>query len=308
MKAKIESLKNIASDILEIILTPVNTKAFPSFHPGAHVEISFAEGHYKRNYSLVSDPLDTSYYTLAVLKAQNGLGGSKWIHENLSEGMQIDCSNPINGFNIVDGNHHVLLAGGIGVTPILSFARFLKFSKKSFELHYSARSIERMAYRELISSQFQDECRLYFDANSSILNLDDVVRNYDEGVHLYVCGPRGMIEAVKNKAAQKKWRKDHVHYESFGSTQVSVNHFQVELIEAKILFEVHGNDTILDVARKKGVLMPYGCLRGECGACVVEYRDGEVAHHDVCLSEEERKTKMCPCVSKVKSSSIKIKF
>lgn len=303
MKLTLTRKERIAEDVIRFRLAGKNILPFES---GAHILLQTPFG--AKKYTLISSPQDGSFYDIAVLKIGSGRGGSKWLHEEFVIGDSIDVEGPFQGFELAKGSGpHLLLAGGIGVTPIYSFLRTLSETESTFEVHYGYRSEERRALGSEIEQLSNGRARFYNAELDENMNFDTILSEYSEGAHLYVCGPRGMIEAAKKTAQKKMWPISAIHFESFGSgvPQLQVpSTLKLVLSEQEVTFDP--KESVLDALEKAGAWVSYECKRGECGKCVVEYSDGEVEHRDVCLTDFARTTMMCPCVSVPKTSSLKL--
>ncbi|MEZ4744405.1 MAG: PDR/VanB family oxidoreductase [Bdellovibrionota bacterium] len=293
MKVKIEKIENLAVNIKMFTLIPLDSTVFPDFQPGAHIEVKLSikvNGTViTRHYSLVSSPRDLTHYKIAVLKDPMSRGGSSFLHESISIDDEFEISEPRNEFNLSeDTGYSILIAGGIGITPIFSFAQQLSASRRPFELHYAARSIEYMAFRNDIERQFAKSARFYEGTNR--LSIEDLLRSVDaKNCHVYVCGPRSMIEDVKYFAKKLNWEEANVHFENFGISAGQSNSVQVELVRSKKIIEVKNGKSILDAILESGIDASYSCKRGQCGCCKTRLLEGNVEHRDVCLTDEEEK-------------------
>lgn len=295
--------ERIAQDVIRFRLAGKDILPFES---GAHIILHTPFG--AKKYSLISSSKETSFYDIAVLKISSGQGGSTWLHEEFVIGDTINVEGPFLGFELGKGSGpHLLLAGGIGVTPIYSFLKNLSEKESAFEVHYGYRSEERKALGREIEQLSKGGAHFYNAELNQNMNFDAIISDYTEGAHVYVCGPRGMIEAVKNTAKKKMWPSSAIHFESFGAgalqTQIPST-LKLVLSEQEVTLDP--KESVLDALEKAGAWVSYECKRGECGKCVVEYSEGEVEHRDVCLTDSARTTMMCPCVSVPRTSSIKL--
>uniref|UniRef100_UPI0030DCBA05 flavin reductase family protein n=1 Tax=uncultured Sulfitobacter sp. TaxID=191468 RepID=UPI0030DCBA05 len=199
----------------------------------------------------------------------------------------------------------VLLAGGIGITPMISMATTLKAAGQAFDFHYSGRSAPLMAYRDTLRETFGDALHLHCDDDDSALNLDAVISSAGAVAHLYVCGPKGLIEAVKAKAEAAGIAANRIHFELFDAPQEQAGDsaFEVELASSGEVFTIPPGQSIIDVLEAGGVDVMYDCQRGDCGICQCDVISGTPDHRDVVLSEAERAAGnvMQICVSRAKS-------
>ena len=309
MKLKVVAIKRVAEEIIQIDLKPKEVnQILKTFAPGSHIEIAFGPG-LRRRYSLVSSPENLETYSIAVLKVPNGVG-STWLHNHLTVNSEVESSGPFQEFQIKkQGKRHILIAGGIGITPILSFTRHLDTNNEIYEVHYSARSSAKMAFADELKSFRNGSINFYDNKLGQVMSIDKILASQSNDAHVYVCGPRGMIEAVRSTARLKGWdESSQIHFESFGQSGSARTEFKVELAQSNMTITVPANRSILDVAEEAGAWVNFECKRGECGKCVVEYSDGEVAHLDFCLTENARKTMMCPCVSRAKGNFLKLEI
>jgi len=312
MLVKVESIESVALNIIKLRLVPAdnNEKELPAFNSGAHIEIGFANKQFARKYTLISNPEELSFYEIAVLKVETGLGGSNWLHQNLKTGDVLTCAGPFNEFELVQAaEHSLLIAGGIGITPILSFVRELQRNNNSYELHYAAKSSEAAYMPSVLQQGRHEQNHFYFNSLNQKLDLNLVIPDFVDRHHLYICGPSSMIENAKNIAQQKKWPAQNIHFESFGVVTTKADQgFFIKLEKSELTIFVEPKQTILEALEQNNIPIDFGCRRGECGACVVEYFDSEVDHRDVCLTSEMRKSVLCACVSRAENLKIKLRI
>lgn len=283
----------------------------PAFEPGSHlpITIALADGEkVERHYSLLSSHHENRYYDIAVQREEHGRGGSKYIHQHLTENSLITAKPPRNEFSLSPiVNHTILIAGGIGITPILSMLRSLIEEKSSFEIHYTAKTEQDLAFQEEVMSLAGEKAQLYYSQgkNANRLNLKHLMSQRDRDSHIFLCGPIRMIEAVRELANTLNWQPEHIHFESFGSFQAT-NHsaFEVELKKSAQTIQVQSTQTLLDALLDAKVSIPFDCKRGECGLCSTTVIEGEVNHKDVYLNKQERKQQMCVCVSRAKGKKL----
>lgn len=280
------------------------------FEAGAHlqVEVTLPDGQVAlRHYSLLGDPRDRSRYRIAVLLA-GGRGGSRFMHERVAPGSSLRAVPPENGFPLLlEADHSILMAGGIGITPILSMVRMLAQEGRSFELHYAARTPARMAFREGIEALAREKAHFYFTHGErpQPLDLEALLAPPRSGAHVYVCGPPGMIRAVTSVGQAAGWPKDRIHFEGFGPGQhASDRAIEVHLERSALTVQVGPGETILDAILNAGVWAPSECRRGTCASCMTRVVAGEPDHRDVCLSQALRETYMCTCVSRARSDHL----
>lgn len=285
--------------------------ALPAFTPGAHLRIAVqlpSGGAGWRSYSIASDPTKRSSYLIAVLLEKQSSGGSEFMHRMVREGDSLQVRGPDNHFPLAEGGeHHVLIAGGIGITPILSMVRALATRGSSFELHYCARTPDQMAFRELVSGICGAKAKLYFDNGDPARSVDlrGLLSSRPLDQHVYVCGPRPMIEDVRRICSDEGRPEECVHFEFFSPLQSNERQEPIEIFLArtKVTHTVPPDRSILDVLIDAGVCPDYDCKRGECGVCSVRVLEGEPLHQDLYLNETERRAGdvMQICVSWAKT-------
>lgn len=292
----------------------------PPFDAGAHVDVVTGNGAV-RSYSLLNDPAERHRYIIAVLREPYGQG-SGWMHDSVVPGDVLEVLEPRNAFGLSeDASEHILIAGGIGITPILSMAHHLKATGGRFRLIYCTRSAEETAFRDEVVERFGPSATLHHDGGdpTCVFDLAGLLRERLEGAHVYVCGPRGMIRAVRDAAAH--WPANAVHFEIFASpaqqpvaaadtatgqplqaaAAMNVNEpFEVELASTGQVFKIPADRSILDVLLESGLKLPYVCKEGWCGNCELGLCSGCADHRDEVLSDEEKtsNTKIQICVSR----------
>ncbi|MFD2739427.1 PDR/VanB family oxidoreductase [Sulfitobacter aestuarii] len=276
----------------------------PTFSGGAHTVIEMKDGETTRlnPYSLMSDPNDRSAYTISVRRDDEGRGGSLFMHRKVRIGDEMVISYPVNLFALdLRARKHLMIAGGIGITPFLAQIKQLNAANGHFELHYACRNKALGSYVEELSSAHPNNVHVYYDDDGQAINLESLLDGQPLGTHVYVCGPKGMINWVRGKAEELGWPRETVHYEEFLAPQ-SGKPFTVQLARSGKTFEVGEHQSLLEAIEAAGVDAPYLCRGGACGQCetdVVEY-DGEILHRDHWLEDEEKKSgkKIMPCVSR----------
>jgi len=312
MQLRVADAKALAADVRLIRLETIDGAPLPGFAPGSHLALDFQLGDVavQRKYSLISDPKGGAYYEIAVKNHLNGRGGSAFLHDVLPIGAALEASAPISEFSAAsDGLHHVLIAGGIGITPMLSIFSQLRRSGASYELHYSAKSREAMVLKDRLLEQDSERVTLYFTQSDSFrrMNVDQLLADHaDHGAtHFYVCGPAALIDRVRLAAESHRVQKRRVHFESFGPAWASSDGpVKLSLSESGIDLDVPAGTTLLDAMEAAGAWMASDCRRGECGACIASYTSGKPIHRDNCLTEEQRAHSFCPCVSWASSTEV----
>lgn len=284
--------------------------ALPTFTAGAHVKVRV--GDEIRHYSLANDPAERSRYLLGVLKDPKSRGGSQRIHETWTAGQRISVSQPINHFPLAAAaQRHVLIAGGIGITPIIAMAQQLGAGSVPYALYYCAREEGNAAFLpELRTIVAPQNLHLVFDGGDPTRGLDlaALLGTFEPGRHVYVCGPMGLIQAVRNAAAH--WPADHVHFEIFAAATpvapATSGSFTVELAKSGGVYEIPPEYSILDVLEAKGLKPQALCREGYCGTCLVTVLEGVPDHRDSILDDAEKAAGdvMALCCSRAKSGKL----
>ena len=305
LSLRVERVVQESARVKSFRLYALDNSPLPKFEAGAHlpVKVTLHDGSLsERLYSLLSDPSDRTHYQIAVLLEPQGRGGSQYLHQQVNEGDVIECGYPKNDFPMVrSAQHSILIAGGIGITPMLSMVQQLVTQGGSYELHYSARNSDGLAFRDRIMHVAGAHAFFYVsdEVDGSHLELDRVLATPQENVHVYVCGPRVLINGVSDTAAQQGWSPTQIHFESFGAQVVADDRpIELHLARSNQRLMVPKDQTILDALLEIGVNVPHQCKRGECGMCSTPVLAGDVDHRDLCLSPKEKSTVMCVCVSR----------
>ena len=296
--------------ILRFRFTARDGGALPAFSGGSHVVVEMDDHGTRRlnPYSLMSDPEDTSGYSISVRRDEAGRGGSLFMHRHVRPGMEMVLSHPLNLFPL-DGlaRKHLMIAGGIGITPFLAQIRQLIRQGGRFELHYATRNAGLCAYGAELKAAHGDRVHLYYDDDGMVINLKDLLSRQPIGTHLYVCGPKGMLTWVRKTAEAAGWPSGAVHFEEFlapGSGQV----FQAQLAVSGKTVTVGTHQSLLEAIEAAGVDAPYMCRGGACGQCETNVLscDGTLLHRDHWLSPEEQAsgTKIMPCVSRFEGTTL----
>jgi tetrachlorobenzoquinone reductase len=262
----------------------------PPYEPGAHVDVHLPSGH-SRSYSLIVARPEPDTYTFAIKRDPASRGGSRYIHDELRVGRTIKISLPRNNFPLKeDAPHTILLAGGIGITPIRCMVQRLVERKRLFVLHYGCRSRADMAFLDEL--QGLSGATFHFDDESQgrVLDVAGIVAAAPREAHLYCCGPTPMLKAFE--AATKDWAHAQIHVEYFTPkeepTKAKKGGFTVALARSGQEFFIPEGRTILEVLLDEGVDVDYSCELGICGACEQRIIEGIAEHHDSILSEEEQ--------------------
>jgi ferredoxin-NADP reductase len=282
----------------------------PSFAGGAHVVVEMQDGDLVRRnaYSLMSPPSETSHYTISVRRDEVGRGGSRYLHDHIRTGMTLHLSHPVNLFPIEQrARKHLLVAGGIGITPFLAMIEQLSRDHKPFELHYAFRSREHAAYADDLVAEHGMRIHLYHSDRGERIDPGRLFAQQPLGTHLYVCGPATMIEWALGSARAMGWPEQNLHHERFIAPAVGTP-YEVRLARSERTVRVGSHQSMLEAIEAAGVDAPYLCRGGACGQCETKVLacEGRLLHHDHFLSEAEKasRTKVMPCVSRFEGASL----
>ncbi len=317
MSAGTEKIAVTVTDIVKLndLVTrfefkPTNGGLLPTFSGGAHTVVEMNDGGIMRlnPYSLMSDPMDQTTYTISVRRDDEGRGGSLFMHNEVHIKDQMIISNPVNLFSLdLRAKKHLLIAGGIGITPFLAQIKQLDRTYGNWELHYACRNQALGSYVDYLTSTHPNDVSVYYDDEKQFIDLEALLDGQPLGTHLYVCGPKGMINWVRGKAAELGWPREAIHYEEFLAPQ-SGKPFEVKLAVSNKVIQVGEHESLLEAIERAGVDAPYLCRGGACGQCetsVIGY-DGKFLHRDHWLEEEEKASgkKIMPCVSRFEGKTL----
>ena len=297
-----------AAGVAAFELAPIEG-VLPTFQPGAHIDVHLPNG-LVRQYSITNGPGESACYRIGVKLEPDSSGGSSCLHETVREGDVLAISEPRNNFPLRrDANRTILLAGGIGITPLLSMAQALDRMSLPFELHCFVQSAEHIAFGGVVDGLGASVVRhLGLSPDETVAEIRRLVAAYETFSHLYVCGPGPMLEAVRREAAATGWPDEAVHFEYFKNTNEidDSSTFEVALARSALTLTVPSGTTILEVLREHGVLLPSSCEQGACGTCVADVLEGDPDHQDVYLNDSDRRAgdRIMTCVSRSRSDRL----
>jgi ferredoxin-NADP reductase/nitrite reductase/ring-hydroxylating ferredoxin subunit len=281
----------------------------PTFQPGAHIDVHLPNG-LIRQYSITNGPGELLSYVIGVKQEAASKGGSKVLVESVREGDLLTISEPRNNFPLRrDATRTVLIAGGIGITPLLSMARFLDKSSLNYELHYFVRDDDQVAFGDQIRAL---KGKVTYHTGVAVPDVAPTISGllgpHSMAQHVYVCGPGPMLETVRTEASKLGWPDEAIHFEYFKNDKVidDSSAFEIELARSAMTLQVPAGKTILEVMREAGLSVPSSCEQGACGTCLTTVIEGEVDHQDVYLNESEKASNSCmmTCVSRAKSARL----
>lgn len=298
LQLRIKSAVWEAPNIVSYELRSTDGKDLPPFTAGAHVDITLGNG-LVRSYSLVNAQSERHRYMIAVQKDRQSRGGSKWIHQNFRAGEIVPVSEPRNNFALIeDAEKSVFLAGGIGITPMLSMISRLTVLERDWELIYCSRTRASTPFLETLERS--PRVRLNFDREpgGAMLNIAEMVEAASASSHLYCCGPAPMLEAFA--AATKGLQRERVHVEYFTAAEPPATEggFTVVLAKTNREIEIPPGKTILAALDESGIAVPHSCTEGVCGTCETRILEGIPDHRDRILTDTQRasnKTMMICC-------------
>ncbi len=305
MQLRVRSITYLAEAINGYELVDPRGRDLPRFAAGAHIDLRL--GGLLRQYSLCNDPAERRRYCIAVLREDASRGGSRRLHDTARVGDLLEVSMPRNNFSLdAAAERHLLIAGGIGIAPIMSMIAELRRRRADFQVHYCTRSAARTAFRDDLAP-LATEGRVCFhhDGGDPARGLDiaAALRDPAPGTHLYYCGPASLMAAAAEAA--KEWPAGTLHYEYFTARPpVGVAEdqpFRVRLAKRGVEYEVAVGETIVSVLRRHGIPVPTSCELGYCGACLTRYLDGEPDHRDQVLREYGRGRYVLICCARSKT-------
>ncbi|KFC62484.1 Vanillate O-demethylase oxidoreductase [Devosia sp. LC5] len=281
----------------------------PTFQPGAHIDLHLPNG-LIRQYSITNGPGELMSYVIGVKAESASKGGSQVLIDSVREGDVLAISEPRNNFPLRrDATRTVLIAGGIGITPLLSMARFLDKSSLPYELHYFVRSGEQAAFRDRLEALGG---KVIIHQGLPRAEIGTIIAAtlgpWSRAQHVYVCGPSAMLESVRETAAEQGWPDEAIHFEYFKNDKIidDSSSFEIELARSAMTLHVPSGRTILAVMRDAGLTVPSSCEQGACGTCLTAVMEGEVDHQDVYLNDSEKASNSCmmTCVSRARSARL----
>jgi phthalate 4,5-dioxygenase reductase subunit len=308
---------DVARDIVEFTLERADGGALPPFEPGAHVTLRTPAGP-ERKYSLLNPTSERGHYVIAVRRDRNGRGGSMSMTDGVATGSMIAVSAPENAFPL-DGaaRRYLFIAGGIGITPILGMIRDLKARESEgetappFKLLYLTRSPEDTAYlKEVTAEAMAGRATLHHDQGDpgQAYDLWPIFERPAAGTHVYCCGPRGLMDAVRDMTGH--WPETSIHFESFGAGDAALfepnQAFTIRLARSGETIEVDADQTALQALAAHGHRVMSSCEAGSCGTCRTTYLAGDVEHRDIVLGDDEKADQIMLCVSRARGGVLEL--
>jgi tetrachlorobenzoquinone reductase len=302
--ARLSKIEDVARDTKIFTFQRVDGGKLPAYKAGAHIDLHLPNG-MLRQFSLTVPASDPDGYTVGVKRDENSRGGSRHIIEQMKVGDQIKISAPRNNFPLVENAEHVvLIAGGIGITPIWCMAQELEAEGRSWKIHYASRSRADMAFLNDLKKFDPERVHLHFDdeAGGKVLDLAAAIAEAPADAHFYCCGPNPMLKAFEAAAASRPRANVHIEYftpKEDVAAATDIGGFWVELAKSGEEYFIPPGRKVLEVLFDAGVDVDYSCELGICGACETRVISGTPIHHDSVLSEEEQasneKVMICCC-------------
>jgi len=305
----ISGVRQLAPRVRAYELRHPEGEMIPAIEAGAYlsVPVLLHDGSASvRHYSISSNPARRDAYEIAVLLQADGAGGSQFIHDRYELGQILHCAVPHNNFSLhADERPAVLIAGGIGITPIKAMALALKAQDRRFFVHYAGRSRRDMAYLDRLQRQFGDQLRVYA-TDQQPMELARIMSAAPAESMFYVCGPQRLVDGVLRMADELGISTDRIRIERFSASSDNAQSIEVELKRSGKTVLVSPTESILSAVEAAGILVPAECRVGQCGSCAVKVLEGSPQHCDVALSDHEHVEEqlMCICVSRASSSKL----
>jgi len=306
----VDQVRHEADNIIGISFKNQDDSDFPKWSPGAHIDVMVGE--FTRKYSLCGYNADREILEIAVLREDEGRGGSKYIHDHLKQGDSLKIKGPKSNFRLDEkAKRYILIAGGIGITPILTMADRLAELGKDYCLHYAGSTRSSMAFVNRIEQDHAGRFELYPKSEGKRADLQSLVTTADANTRIYVCGPDRMIEMLEELCASLP--ENVLHFEHFAAKHETYDPsqdtaFELVLANSGVVVRVEPGQTALNALKATGIEVESDCEEGLCGNCEVEVLEGEIDHRDNVLARSEKKEnkRMVTCCSRAKTSSVKI--
>ncbi|MFJ4445241.1 PDR/VanB family oxidoreductase [Pseudomonas sp. NPDC089422] len=307
---RVLEVEQATPQIKRFTLARADGQPMPAFTGGSHVIVKMAEG-LSNAYSLMSDPRDLSHYQIGVRLEEQSKGGSAFMHEQVEVGSELTISTPNNLFALdATAGKHVMIAGGIGITPFLSQLHELEGGATPYELHYAFRSPDHGAFHgQLVDGPHAASVNVYVDSLGRRLDLQALFASMSEDAHVYVCGPKPLIDAVVEGAEAAGIAEARVHFEQFAATPAAGGAFTLVLGKSGRELQVEEGMTIIQaIENVKAAQVECLCREGVCGTCETAILEGEAEHFDQYLSDEEKASQqtLMICVSRARGARLVI--
>lgn len=306
LRMRVEARRDLTAHICEFTLAPVDDGVtLPPFDPGSHITLETPSGAMRR-YSLVNDGAQPERYVIAIKREAESRGGSASMHNDATEGTELRVEHPENDFPLAEAPEYLLIAGGIGVTPIYAMAHHLKREGKKFRIIYCTRSKQDTAYHDEMVEAFGDHLTIHHD-NGDEDEAFDFWDTFEEPkkMNVYCCGPEPLMEEIESISGH--WPEGRVNFEDFKPVEVvreDDREFSVELRKSCKTITVPADRSVLEALREAGVSTVSSCESGTCGTCKTKLIEGAPDHRDMVLMDEEKSDHIMICVSRAKEGGL----
>ena len=310
LELKVTDIRDLTPEIKRFEFVSATGGELPPFEAGAHIDVHTGNDLW-RSYSLANNPSETYRYVTGILRELDSGGGSRWMHEELAVGDVIPGRGPLNKFSLDEAAaSHLLIAGGIGITPILAMGYRLRDTGARFHLHYCTKAVGQTAFIDEVKEVCGENLTFHHDGGdpSKGIKLTEVLAEQPDGGHVYICGPGGLLKAAREAASH--WSSGMVHVELFTSAKSEDEkhaaeekpneEFEIEIASSGQVLSVPADQSILDVLRENNLECIYVCEEGWCATCEVGLISGKADHRDEVLTDDEKRanTKIQVCVSR----------
>lgn len=307
MKMTVARRRMLTPTIAEFTLVPAEGETLPDYGPGAHVTVQTPSGAMRR-YSLVGPGTHPENYVIAVKREPDSRGGSQSMHDEAVEGTELLVDPPENEFPLKDAPKYLLIAGGIGVTPIYAMARYVAEKGKPLKIIYCTRSAEEAAYLDELKQEFGSALIVHHDGGdpSKVYDFWDHFAE-PRNIHVYCCGPKPLMEEIKSISGH--WPEGRVNFEDFKPVEIirpDDVEFEVELAKSDKTVTVPADRSILEAVRDSGIPTVSSCESGTCGTCKTRLIAGDVDHRDMVLMDDEKDDYIMICISRARSGNLVI--
>lgn len=305
-RVRVDRKETIAEGVVNLVLREASGAALPAWAPGAHIDLVI-DSVPTRQYSLCGDPADLSQYRLGILREAAGGGGSRYVHDVLKEGDEVEIQGPRNHFRFVPAPRYVFVAGGIGITPILPMIAAADAAGADWQLVYGGRRRSSMAYLDELAGYGQ-RVSIRPQDETGLLELDEILAAPEEDRPVYACGPEPLLAAIETHMAS--WPHGMLHLERFAAKPLSEPErsgaFEIMLAQSGRTLVVPPGRSILSIVEEAGVPVISSCAHGTCGTCETRVLEGIPDHRDSVLSPEERAVNdsMMICISRAVSERL----
>ncbi|MHA4853961.1 PDR/VanB family oxidoreductase [Rhodococcus sp. MSC1_016] len=297
----------LAHGVMAVRLADPDGGAVPTWEPGAHIDV-IIDRSTVRQYSLCGDASDTTSLAIAVLREEDGRGGSRWVHDSLQVGDLVAIAGPRNNFTLEPAQSYLFVAGGIGITPLLPMLRSAEAAGADWRLLYGGRARTSMAFADELVARYPGRIELRPQDEYGILDLPAALDAVPDGTAVYCCGPEPLLQAIENEClAHPNLR---LYVERFAAKKRPADavdgSFEVELRRAGSTITVDANESVLDAVLRSGVDAPFSCREGTCGTCETPVLEGVPEHRDSILTEDEQAENDCMMICVSRSCTAKL--